>query len=169
MPKPTGKECAMKTTFADNMLFIGLMILTLVCLGMLGFVPELRDDDTFKTLSQAIVITGLIGLISKAQQDQQAKQTVATTTAVAAAVAAQPTPPPSPAGPTQTDNVIIDTNTTEINTNGRPSQTTGGTAGPSLGAGNGGTDEVGAVGPDPLDDPEFSIPASAGVGGESQR
>lgn len=140
MPQP--KECAMKNTIADNVLFIGLMFLTLVCLSLLWLEPDLRNDDTFKTLSQAIVITGLIGLIGKAQQDQQAKQTVATTTAVAAAVAATPTAP----SPTNPDVVKIDTAKTEITSDGPPTFPTGGPAPSSLGAGNGVDDDGGDAG-----------------------
>lgn len=40
----------------------GVFVLTFVILYMIGSWPTLADNDLFKTLSQAIVVQGLIGL-----------------------------------------------------------------------------------------------------------
>ena len=40
----------------------GLFALTLLVLGMIYTKPELAESDLFKSLSQAIIIQGLIGL-----------------------------------------------------------------------------------------------------------
>lgn len=40
----------------------GLFALTLIVLGMIYVKPELADNDLFKSLAQAIIIQGLIGL-----------------------------------------------------------------------------------------------------------
>lgn len=40
---------------------VGLFVLTLVILVMIAFLPELRNDEFFKSLSTAIVVTGYIG------------------------------------------------------------------------------------------------------------
>lgn len=40
----------------------GMFILTLIVLGMMWAEPDLRKDDLFKILAQAIVVQGLIGL-----------------------------------------------------------------------------------------------------------
>ncbi|MBF5091910.1 hypothetical protein F1640_18315 [Novosphingobium sp. NBM11] len=40
----------------------GMFALTLIVLGMIACKPELTKDDLFKSLSQAIVVQGLIGL-----------------------------------------------------------------------------------------------------------
>lgn len=40
----------------------GIFILTGAVLYMAARYPELRDDDLFKTLAQAIVVQGLVGL-----------------------------------------------------------------------------------------------------------
>jgi hypothetical protein len=39
-----------------------LFALTIMVLGLAAFVPGLRQDDLFKTIAQAIVLTGLINL-----------------------------------------------------------------------------------------------------------
>lgn len=41
----------------------GAFALTITVLAMILFRPELADNDLFKSLSQAIVIQGLIGLV----------------------------------------------------------------------------------------------------------
>ena len=40
----------------------GIFILTLAVLGIMVFRPELAENDLFKSLAQAIVIQGLVGL-----------------------------------------------------------------------------------------------------------
>ena len=40
----------------------GLFALTVLVLGMISVKPELADNDLFKSLAQAIIIQGLIGL-----------------------------------------------------------------------------------------------------------
>lgn len=41
----------------------GSFALTLIVLGMIAWKPELANSDLFKSLAQAIVIQGLIGLV----------------------------------------------------------------------------------------------------------
>ena len=41
----------------------GVFVLTVLILAMLAFKPELAESDLFKSLAQAIVIQGLIGLV----------------------------------------------------------------------------------------------------------
>ena len=41
----------------------GIFTLTIIILAMIGFKPELADNDLFKTIAQAIIIQGLIGLV----------------------------------------------------------------------------------------------------------
>jgi len=41
----------------------GIFILTVIVLAMLAFKPDLAESDLFKSLAQAIVIQGLIGLV----------------------------------------------------------------------------------------------------------
>lgn len=41
----------------------GVFVLTILILAMLAFKPELAESDLFKSLAQAIVIQGLIGLV----------------------------------------------------------------------------------------------------------
>lgn len=41
----------------------GSFLLTLVILAMMFFKPELAKDDLFKSLAQALIIQGLIGLV----------------------------------------------------------------------------------------------------------
>lgn len=41
---------------------MGIFILTGIVLYMIGAFPELAENDLFKTLSQAIIVQGLIGL-----------------------------------------------------------------------------------------------------------
>lgn len=41
----------------------GAFGLTLAVLALIAFKPELAKDDLFKTIAQAIVIQGLIGLV----------------------------------------------------------------------------------------------------------
>lgn len=40
----------------------GMFLLSLIVLGMIWLKPELAKDDLFKSLAQAIVVQGLIGL-----------------------------------------------------------------------------------------------------------
>lgn len=44
----------------------GIFLLTVMVFGLLAFKPELADNDLFKSLAQAIVIQGLIGLVMAA-------------------------------------------------------------------------------------------------------
>lgn len=41
----------------------GSFLLTLIVLAIMVWKPELADNDLFKSLAQAIVIQGLIGLV----------------------------------------------------------------------------------------------------------
>ncbi|OJW73015.1 MAG: hypothetical protein BGO57_13130 [Sphingomonadales bacterium 63-6] len=41
----------------------GSFLLTLIVLGIMVFQPALADNDLFKSLAQAIIIQGLIGLV----------------------------------------------------------------------------------------------------------
>lgn len=41
----------------------GIFVLTVMVFALIAFRPELADNDLFKTLAQAIVVQGLIGLV----------------------------------------------------------------------------------------------------------
>lgn len=41
----------------------GMFILTLIVLAMIAWKPEIADNDLFKSIAQAIIIQGLIGLV----------------------------------------------------------------------------------------------------------
>ena len=41
----------------------GMFALVVIVLAMIAFKPELAKDDLFKSIAQAIVIQGLIGLV----------------------------------------------------------------------------------------------------------
>ncbi|MGA0603200.1 hypothetical protein ACO2Q3_21005 [Caulobacter sp. KR2-114] len=47
---------------AQGCFSLGLFLLTVLALVLAAAFPDLRHDDLFKTLAQAIVITGLINL-----------------------------------------------------------------------------------------------------------
>lgn len=40
----------------------GVFILTILIFGMIAARPELAQDDLFKTLAQAVIVQGLVGL-----------------------------------------------------------------------------------------------------------
>lgn len=47
---------------AEHVAGAGVFILTGVVLALIALKPELAKDDLFKTLSQAVVVQGLVGL-----------------------------------------------------------------------------------------------------------
>jgi hypothetical protein len=56
------KEMLQTFLRTENVAGAGVFVLTFVVLGMLWAEPALADNDLFKTLAQAIVVQGLIGL-----------------------------------------------------------------------------------------------------------
>ena len=76
---------------------VGLFVLTLVILVMIAFLPELRNDEFFKSLSTAIVVTGYIGFAVGLRDPAKDREQIASLlTALNAAVERLPPHKPEP-------------------------------------------------------------------------
>lgn len=86
----------------------GLFVLTVIVLGLAAAFPDLRKDDLFKVLAQAIVLTGLVNLAASFYfgashtQPPYIAQAAPTAPPAAPGLAPAPAPPvPVPDSPEQ--------------------------------------------------------------------
>ena len=101
----------------ENLILVAVFILTLIVLLMIWNDPTLTENEGFMYLATGIIITGLInGIVNKTNADQQRSQSATIQTLATAAT--------STSAPPKVDELVVESGTTTVNTNGQ-SQPTG--------------------------------------------